>query len=271
MKTDQNATASTAVSKWIPRRRIAIARGITIGLLTAGVIGGLWWWPAFALVVPGLGAAWVAFILTRIRSQLSATGAGWEHRIHELVTTRLGLAPGSSAVVLDIGCGEAGLIAELLNRSPALHATGVDLFAPNWDYSQASCEARISALGHHATFQRMDAAHLDFPEATFDAVVSVMCFHEVHSTDPARPSGPLLAVKQALRVLRPGGRFVLIDRFADPKAYGPSGALEAVLGDEATDITTKPLVASLGIPWPLNSRQSLDPVQILTGTKRGSK
>ncbi len=114
----------------------------------------------------------------------------------------------------------------------------------------------------------MDAAQLDLPDATFDAVVSVMCFHEVRSTDPAGLRGPLLATQQALRVLRPGGRFVLIDRFADPKVYGPPHALNTVLAD-ATGITTEPLVAALGIPWPLNSRQSLGPVQVLTGTKRG--
>ena len=261
------ATGSAALSKWIPRRRIAIAKTIAGGSLAAGVIGAMFWWPAIVLVVAGLAAAWVAFILTRIRTQLSATGAGWERRIHELVATRLGLTPSSGADVLDIGCGEAGLIAVLLTHSPGLQVTGVDLFASNWDYSQASCEDRVRAAGHQATFRRMDAARLDLADAAFDAVVSVMCFHEVRPTDPATLRGPLLAVQEALRVLRPGGRFVLIDRFADHKVYGPPHSLDAVL-NAATDITTEPLVAVLDIPWPLNSPQSLGPVQVLTGTKR---
>jgi SAM-dependent methyltransferase len=245
-----------------------VAATLAATLIFAGIIGGLLWWPATVLVLPGLAAAWVTFMLTQIRSQLSSTGGGWERRIHEFVADRLSLEPGSAGRVLDIGCGEAGLITILLTRATQLDVTGVDLWSSNWEYSQASCESRIRALGLHAAFLRMDAAGLEFPDDTFDAVASVMCFHEVQAPAGTQQRGPILAVQEALRVLKPGGRFVLVDRFTDRRIYGPHEALQAVLRD-TTDLTTESLVTALDVPWPLNSPPSLGHVLAISGTKAG--
>ncbi len=253
------------VSKWIPSRRIAFARLLALGLLLAAVVGYLLWPPLALLVVPALGAGWIAFVMTRIRAQLSGDGDGWERRIHDLVTDRLDLSPDATNRVLDIGCGEAGLLDVLLERSPSLDATGVDLWSDGWDYSQAACERRLARAGRHADFRRMDASRLEFADERFDVVVSVMCFHEVPTGDDTT-SGPVRATAEALRVLRPGGRFVLVDRFGDHAAFDPA-ALDAVLA-RASGVERDPIVAALDVPWPLNSRHSLRPVLVLTGEKR---
>jgi SAM-dependent methyltransferase len=89
-----------------------------------------------------------------------------------------------------------------------------------------------------------------------------MCFHEVGEA----PRGPLMALTEALRVLKPGGRFVLVDRFRDAADYGDPAGLDAMLA-AATDLRRERLVNTLGIPWPINSKRSLGPVDILSGRK----
>ena len=114
-------------SSWIPRSRIRFAVGITLALAVAGVIGSFWWRGTLLLLVPALAAGWAAFLMLQIRYQLSPGGGDWERRIHEFVASRLGLATSSRDSVLDIGCGDASLLVALLEGSPTISVTGVDL------------------------------------------------------------------------------------------------------------------------------------------------
>ena len=257
-------------SSWIPRRRIHIALGLSLALSGVGVIGSFWSRAALALLVPALGAGWAAFVMMRIRHQLSPRGGGWERRIHELVVTRLALPSDSTARVLDIGCGDASLLIALLEQAPAVAASGVDFWGSNWDYAQSHCESRLSRLGLRAAFRRMDAARLEFPDESFDVVVSVMCFHEVSAPPGAAMRGPLRALSEALRVLRRGGVFVLVDRFAAAADYGDPYGIEAVL-HPTTGLRREPLVATMGVPWPLNGKRALGPVEVLSGRKIESR
>ncbi|MDB5680010.1 class I SAM-dependent methyltransferase [Sphingomonas bacterium] len=238
-------------SNWIPSRRIRFVVLLALGFVALAIIGSLWSLFSLVLLIPAAGAGFAAFVMLRIRRQLSS---GWQQRIHDAVADRLALMPDASATILDIGCGDASLIATLLANTPGLAVTGVDFWGDGWDYTQSACEARLPG----ATFRRMDAGALDFPDARFDCVTSVMCFHEVGE--------PLTAVSEAFRVLKPGGRFVLIDRFRDASDYGDPAALDTLLA-ATTDLRREQLVATLGVPWPLNSKRSLGPVDILTGRK----
>jgi SAM-dependent methyltransferase len=260
---------SAETSHWIPLKRIRIAVGIALGFAVVGLMAGFWSRPALLLLVPALGAGWTALLMLQIRRQLSPGGGGWERRIHARVVSRLALSSDSRASVLDIGCGAANLLVALLERSPAISATGIDFFGARWQYAQAACESRLARLGLHATFRRMDAAQLDFADDSFDLVVSVMCFHEVRTPAGATLRGPLRALREALRVLRPGGTFVLIDRFADAGDFGDGAELSAVLGS-ATSVQRESLVETLGIPWPLSSGRALGPAELLTGRKRAA-
>ncbi len=250
-------------SNWIPQRRIRIAILIALAFAALAVAGRLLSIWAMLLLIPAAGAGFAAFVMLRIRHQLSH---GWQQRIHDVVVAHLALSPDSRAAALDIGCGDASLLIALLRRTPAVTATGVDFWGDDWDYAQSACEKRLPA----ATFRRMDAGQLDFSDDSFDVVTSVMCFHEVGARAGATLRGPLVALTEALRVLKPGGTFVLIDRFRDAADYGEPAELAAVLAT-TSDLHREPLVATLGVPWPLNSKRSLGPVDILWGRKPATR
>ena len=71
-------------------------------------------------------------------------------------------------------------------------------------------QLRRSGVGN-VTLHRGDAAILPFPDNTFDVVMSVFGWHEL-PTDTRRE-----AVKESVRVLRPGGAIIAIDHDAPPK------------------------------------------------------
>jgi ubiquinone/menaquinone biosynthesis C-methylase UbiE len=69
----------------------------------------------------------------------------------------------------------------------------------------ARLRARARALGRDVTAEVMDAARLAYPDASFDGVV-------LHLALAVVPD-PVAAVRKAARVLRPGGRVAVFDKF----------------------------------------------------------
>lgn len=93
--------------------------------------------------------------------------------------------------------------------------TGLDLeFLPDsvtvvaTDVTPAMVErlrARARALGRAVTAEVMDAGRLAYPDASFDGVV-------LHLALAVVPD-PVAAIREAARVLRPGGRVAVFDKF----------------------------------------------------------
>jgi SAM-dependent methyltransferase len=125
-----------------------------------------------------------------------AERAAWD-RIFDLVLGGIG-----PLEALDAGCGTGFLSFELAARGHRV--TGVD-FAP-----AMLAEARRKAAEHDATvcFEEADAEQLPFPSGSFDFAIS----RHVLWTLPH----PAAAVAEWVRVLRPGGRLVVLDGRFDP-------------------------------------------------------
>jgi SAM-dependent methyltransferase len=98
-----------------------------------------------------------------------------------------------AARVLDLGCGE-GQIARLASAGGAAPVVGVDMAAAQ------VCEARRRGGG--PAYVRAAAAALPLAPGSFDAVVTCLVLEHLDDLDGA--------VGEVSRVLRPGGRFVVM-------------------------------------------------------------
>jgi ubiquinone/menaquinone biosynthesis C-methylase UbiE len=112
-------------------------------------------------------------------------------------------------------------------------------------------------------YQKGDAASLNFPDATFDAVVSNLTFHEVKMV-----KRKIDVVREALRVLKPGGRFAFIDYFYESRYYGESAGFEILLWSlKLSSVEFKPLDEILVYPKLLRHPKALGKVGIVYGQK----
>lgn len=114
-------------------------------------------------------------------------------------------APVSTQRVLDLGCG-AGHTALAIAPHVA-HVTAVDVTPDMLETAARLAEQRGA---FNIAFQHADAAELPFPSEHFDLVTSRVAAH--HFAEPMK------ALAEVRRVLRPGGRFVLVDAISPEEA-----------------------------------------------------
>ncbi|MDA0737994.1 MAG: class I SAM-dependent methyltransferase [Nitrospirae bacterium] len=109
------------------------------------------------------------------------------------VLTSWNIQPGEK--MLDVGCG-AGQTAIPAARN-GVKVTGVDI-AANW-IEQARARAQSEEL--EATFEVGDAEQLNFPDGSFDVIISL--FGAMFAPQPDK------VAEEFLRVCRPGGRIIM--------------------------------------------------------------
>lgn len=150
---------------------------------------------------------------------------------YDLVVRRLGRGRRRAIELLNVrpgervlidGCG-TGLDLELLPRDCLV--TAVDLTPAMVEITRA----RALSLGMQVDARVMDAARLDFADGTFDCVL----LHLILAVVP----DPHSTAREAARVLRPGGRASIFDKFAAGRPTLARRALNVVTNVVATDIT----------------------------------
>jgi ubiquinone/menaquinone biosynthesis C-methylase UbiE len=125
---------------------------------------------------------------------------GREKALREEMLRLARLQPGES--VLDVGCGTGSLAVAAKGKvGPAGAVYGVDASPEMID----SATKKARNVGVEVTFKNAFAQSLPFQDGTFDAVLSTVMLH--HLPRPARKELAL----EIRRVLRPGGRLLLID------------------------------------------------------------
>jgi ubiquinone/menaquinone biosynthesis C-methylase UbiE len=147
---------------------------------------------------------------------------------------RLRLAPGDR--VLIVGAG-TGLDLALLPSN--VHVTALDVTPA----MLKQLERRAAGMGRSVTARIMDARQLEFPDSSFDAIV----MHLILAVMPEPERG----VREAVRVLEPGGRIAVFDKFLrdDERASLKRRLLNAIAKPLFSDLNRRfgPLIAGTGL------------------------
>ena len=106
----------------------------------------------------------------------------------------------SGKTVLDIGCGTGRFLDLVKQVWPRLPSLGLDLSEPYIKYAKRHLR-RWSWIN----FVVGNAESIPTPEASYDAVTSIFMFHELP------PKIRRIIFGECARVLKPGGRLVLVD------------------------------------------------------------
>jgi SAM-dependent methyltransferase len=224
-------------ANWIPRKFVTLfaATGGAALLLFAlsFLMGAGPVWPTLRIVLLCAAALFFALFAYFLyaRRLLSYEGGGIQGKVLDDVLGNLDW--NGRGTLIDIGCGSGALAIKAAKLFPEAEITGVDYWGAVWDYAKEQCErnARIEGVDKRVRFEEGDAAKLPFPDAGFDAAVSNFVFHEVR-TQPDK----LALIREALRVVKPGGSFAFQDVLFSKLHYKDVDSLVAKLSEGISEI-----------------------------------
>jgi arsenite methyltransferase len=112
--------------------------------------------------------------------------------------------------VLDVGCGHGLMLIGAAKELQTGKAIGIDLWQAE-DQAGNSREAtrrnvELEQMGGRVELQDGDARRLPFQDNLFDVVLSSWALHNIYDQ-----TGRDAAVREIVRVLKPGGRLAIID------------------------------------------------------------
>ncbi len=243
-------------SNWVSTKFIVAP--LLMGALFLGLI---LVWSGFAILATLCLLTGIYFVYAR--HAFSPHGRNIQARLWEVVLDRLDWDGKGQA--LDIGCGNGPLTVTLAQRHPDGRVTGIDTWGKAWDYSKAVCERNAEAAGvaGQTDFQKASASELPFEDGTFDAAISNFVFHDVSDTRDKR-----VLVREALRVVKKGGRFAFHDYFAVKALYGElDDLLETIKGWGVAEVAFVDTSMSDFIPTTLKLPFMLGNISLIYGTK----
>ena len=193
---------------WVSKR-LVLAPGAIAVIFVGFALKFPFLWPFAALFVL------VCLYFAYARYLFSPRGGNVQEQVRDIVL--LNLDWDGSGQVLDIGCGSGALTMAIAKKYTQARVIGMDYWGKQWEYSKKTCErnAEIEGVAERVSFQKGSAAALPFDDESMDAAVSNLVFHEVGGVKDKRE-----LIKEALRVVKKGGRFVFQDLFLWERIYG---------------------------------------------------
>jgi ubiquinone/menaquinone biosynthesis C-methylase UbiE len=159
------------------------------------------------------GDGYIHGYASREQQRLVHQAAHWRD---ELLLPGTDLAPGTR--LLEVGAGVGAVLAVLGEAFPGIELAGVDIEPAQL----AVARTHLAANGLEADLREADAARLPFDDASFDHVWMTWVLEHL----PA----PVLALREAHRVLVPGGAITVIEAdYRTMRARPSSPAIDALL------------------------------------------
>jgi len=155
-------------------------------------------------VAMGVAALWLFLnAVTFIHSTRAGKFAVWAELLDRLELK-------GDERLLDIGCGRGAVLLMAAERLPRGRAVGVDLWSTKDQSGNAEQVTRRNAtlegVAERVELHTADMRELPFDDGSFDVVVSSLAIHNVPGAgERAR------AVREAARVLKPGGQLMIAD------------------------------------------------------------
>jgi ubiquinone/menaquinone biosynthesis C-methylase UbiE len=206
---DKHQTEKPNYGNWVPAKLIYIPGTLTLTFLVLSIVF------ALPLFVISLLFFLLLLYFAYARYRFSSRGGNIQDKIQSMVLNFLSWDGEGKA--LDIGCGNAPLTIRMAKKYPNAEVTGIDYWGKSWEYSIGVCKrnAQIEGVAERTIFQKASASALPFEDETFDVAVSNLVFHEVREVRDKKD-----VIKEALRVVKKGGRFVFQDLFLWKRVYG---------------------------------------------------
>ena len=126
-------------------------------------------------------------------------------QMNQEVLRELEVESAADSRILDLGCGLGTTLRSIAGRLPAAGFTGVTRVP--WQVEQARARNAATPDGERIRILQADYERTPLPGAAFDAAYALESACHAHGADKAG----LLA--EAHRLLRPGGRLVVVDGF----------------------------------------------------------
>lgn len=112
--------------------------------------------------------------------------------------------------LLDLGCGRGAVLLMAAGCLPNGRAVGIDIWSSKDQSGNAMEVTQANAIAEgvadRVELQTADMRKLPFGDGSFDVIVSNVAIHNIGSK-----AGREQAIDEAWRVLRPGGRLLIVD------------------------------------------------------------
>jgi arsenite methyltransferase len=155
-------------------------------------------------LIPGLAGLW---LFLNAGTYVYTTRAG-KFAVWAELLDRLALK--GDERLLDVGCGRGAVLLMAAQRLPRGRAVGVDVWSATDQSGNAEEVTRRNAALEGVTerieLHTADMRQLPFDDGSFDVVVSSLAIHNVPGAEERAK-----AVREAARVLKPGGKLAIAD------------------------------------------------------------